>query len=56
MSSLSIIVANIILITCFFCDVAVARQPADDVITNEIKSLLTKEADIPTKRLNISTI
>jgi len=54
MSALSIIVANIILITCFFCDVVVARQPTDDVITKEIKSLLTKEADIPTKRLNIS--
>jgi len=54
MSALSIIAANIILITCFFCDVVVARQPTDDVITKEIKSLLTKEADIPTKRLNIS--
>jgi hyperosmotically inducible periplasmic protein len=49
-------IARIIIISsCFFCTIVNANSVTDDLITNEVKSLLNKEADIPTKKLNIST-
>lgn len=45
----------IIMSSCFFCSILNANSVTDDLITNEVKSLLNKEADIPTKRLKIST-
>lgn len=48
-------IANITIISsCFFCTIVNANSATDDLITNEVKSLLNKEADIPTKKLKIS--
>ena len=48
-------IASIIIGSCFLCAVVSANSVSDDLITNEVKSLLNKEADIPTKQLKIST-
>ncbi len=48
-------IASIIIGSCFLCAVASANSVTDDLVTNEVKSLLNKEADIPTKQLKIST-
>ena len=47
--------ASIILSGCILvCTEVIAIQPMDEAITKEIKFLLNKEADIPTKHLKIS--
>ena len=48
-------IASIIIGSCFLCAVVSANSVTDDLVTNEVKSLLNKEADIPTKQLKIST-
>jgi hyperosmotically inducible protein len=48
-------IASIIIGSCCLCAVVSANSVTDDLITNEVKSLLNKEADIPTKQLKIST-
>ena len=49
-------IASVVLGSYFLCSVVVNATPrTDDLITNEVKSLLNKEADIPTKKLKIST-
>lgn len=48
-------ITTIVLSSTFFCSEVIAKQPIDDAITEEIKSLLNKESDIPTKFLQVST-
>jgi osmotically-inducible protein OsmY len=47
-------ITSIIIGSCFLYSVASANSTTDDLITKEVKLLLNKEADIPTKRLKIS--
>ncbi len=48
-------ITTVVLSSAFFCSAVIAKQPIDDSITEEIKSLLNKESDIPTKFLQVST-
>ena len=50
-------IISVVLCSCFLSTVVIANQLTDDVlITNEIKSLLNKEADIPSEQqLQVST-
>lgn len=48
-------IANIVLSSTLLSSAVVAKQLTDDSITQEIKFLLNKEADIPTRSLQIST-
>lgn len=48
-------ITTIVLSSTFFCAAVIAKQPSDDLITEEIKSLLNKESDIPINKLQVST-